>query len=103
MEINMKLGDKLFDLKVKYWIFESDFKTKINKILHCNRGYHKIQPNFIKSVSKKPNKRQRTLIDIQFFRCLNCGTLFFLTTKDKEKYLRYQKKNSFGYFEKKLK
>ena len=98
----MRLNDLLFDLKLKYWIFELDFKKRIKRILFCNRGYHKIIPDFTKVTNKNPGKRKRTLIDVQYFRCLNCGTLFFFTTKDKDKYLKFKEKHSIAYFEKKI-
>ena len=98
----MRLKDKLFDLKIKYWVFESDLKTNIKKKLYCNRGYHNIHADYLNISKQNPGKRKLTILNVRFFRCLTCGELFFLTPEDKDKYLKYQNKNSFEYFNKKL-
>ena len=98
----MRLKDRLFDLKIKYLIFEFELETKIKKKLHCNRGHHNIYADYLNISRQNPGKRKLTILNVKFFRCLTCGELFFLTPEDKDKYLKYQNKNNFKYFSKKL-
>jgi hypothetical protein len=76
-------------IELALWFAYKQKNRRIRK--YCKHGRHRISNDYIKvTQSGYGFKREKVLIDVSYFKCLDCETLFFVTQKDKEKYAKYQ-------------
>ena len=71
-----------------------DMQRARNIRKYCNKGRHKIKTNGIKvthggHINGKYQKK--ILFELHYYECSECGSLFFVTIKDKEEYEKYLK------------
>jgi hypothetical protein len=95
-DIYNEISFRIMILKIRWYLFCMDQKSRILRIIHCNRGWHKYRPDSLKFGREEPHKRFRYELNVHYLRCKNCNSLCFFSVKDKEKYLAFKNKELDG-------
>jgi hypothetical protein len=90
-DIYNEISFKIMMLRIRWYLFRMEQKSRILRIIHCNRGWHKYRSGSLKYGKQLPCKRFHYTLNISYLRCKNCDSLCFFSTKDKEKYLAFKK------------
>jgi len=91
-----KVKWKCFMIKVKFWLWQSDLKHKLNRINHCNKGYHKISLKN-EALTKYSCDNKKRAFRTDFYECSECGLLLFASEKDKKNYQRIHKHEAISF------
>ena len=80
MNIKFKIILLIYWLRLQYYV---------KRFIHCKYNYHQFYPV---NVSVTNSKQQ--LLEVKYFRCNVCNTLFFNNTDDKKIYKRIKDKEN---------
>lgn len=67
-------------------------RTALRKLLYCKRGWHSFgNEGEMRSISGYLGKNvKQKEIKVHYFKCQNCGRLFFLNKEDRDKYVQIE-------------